>query len=102
MILSTDIYNYSNDTILYTKGTVLTLEKIEKLKRFGNVSVQVEDKKEIVTEENNIDIIRKTVESDLARIYLYANQIISSVLDKNDIKSVLKKVDCGIYDLHIK
>jgi len=98
LILSNDIYNYNTDTILYTKGTVLTLEKIERLKRFGNVSVLVDDKQEIIKNENNIDIIRRTVEADFNKIYECANQILTSVLVKEDVRNVLGIVDEGIHD----
>lgn len=98
LILSTDIYNYNADIILYSKGTVLTEEKIQKLKRFGNISILVEGKQIPNNEMTNIEIVQKKIETDIDKIYDYAKEVINLILNKKDIKYILKKYDEGIFD----
>lgn len=96
LVLSTDIYNYNADIILYSKGTVLTEEKIQKLKKFGNISVLVEG--EMLSDNSNMQIVQKKLETDIDKIYEYAKEILNLVLNKKDIKEIIKKYDEGIYD----
>lgn len=94
-ILTTDIYNYNTDVVLYKKGTILTSEKISKLKKFGNISICVETDK--VYEKTNDVMIRK-LEIDLRKIYEYANSIVLNVIKKNNLKDIFKIVEENLYD----
>lgn len=95
IVLSEDIYNYNTNVVLYKKGTVLTEEKINKLKRFGNVSIYVDTNLEI---EKTDKIVRRKIETDLNKIYSYADSIIMKAMDKHNLKEILSKFETSIYD----
>lgn len=95
IVLSEDIYNYNTNVVLYKKGTVLTEEKINKLKRFGNISIYVDTNLEI---EKTDKIVRRKIETDLNKIYSYADSIIMKAIDKHNLKEVLSKFETNIYD----
>lgn len=97
-ILASDIYQYDSEALLYKKGTILTKAKIDKLKKFGLLSIPIytyEDKK---IEYNDSDIVKRKIELEFDKIYEYASYIVSSVLNKKDIKNTISKMDSGIYD----
>lgn len=95
IVLSEDIYNYNTNVVLYKKGTVLTEEKINKLKRFGNISIYVDTNLEI---EKTDKIVRRKIEIYLNKIYSYADSIIMKAIDKHNLKEVLSKFETNIYD----
>lgn len=95
IVLSEDIYNYNTNVVLYKKGTVLTEEKINKLKRFGNISIYVDTNLEI---EKTDKIVRRKIETDLNKIYSYADSIIMKAMSKHNLKEVLSKFETNIYD----
>lgn len=94
-VLSQDIYNYNTDVVLYKKGTVLTEEKIRRLKNFGNISILVDTNIEI---ENPKIIVRRKIEADLDQIYKYADSIIMKAMEKHNFNKLLCKVETNIYD----
>ena len=94
-ILTTDIYNYNSNVVLYRKGTILTNEKISRLKKFGNISIYVETDK-IYEEPNNI--VRRKLEVDLDKIYKYANSIVLNAIERNNLKGILNKIENNVYD----
>lgn len=94
-ILTADIYNYNTDVVLYKKGTVLTKEKISKLKKFGNISICVETDN---VYEKPYEIVRRRIEADFEKIYRYANNIVLRTMEKNNLKQILNKVENNVYD----
>jgi len=94
-ILTTDIYHYNTDVVLYAKGTVLTREKINRLKNFGNISIYVETDS---IYDNPTEIVKRKLELDLNEIYQYANTIISNVIKKNNLKKIFERVEKNVFD----
>lgn len=97
-VLTDDIYYYNRNILLYKKGTVLTKEKINRLKKFGLISIKAEvDSLEEVIEKPEI-IVQKKIELDFNKIYSYANDIVTTVFENKDIKKILSKIDDGVND----
>lgn len=97
-ILAADIYQYTTNVLLYKKGTILTKEKIEKLKKFGIISIPVYLPTDVKIRESNEEIVRRKLELDFNKIYDYANELVLSVLNKKDIRDTITKVDSNVYD----
>lgn len=94
-ILTTDIYHYNTDVVLYTKGTILTNEKINRLKNFGDISIYVETDD---IYEKPIEVVRRKIELDIDEIYRYANIIVSDVIKKNNLRKIFEKVEENVFD----
>jgi len=97
-ILASDIYQYTTNVLLYKRGTILTKEKIEKLKNFGIISIPVYLPTDIKIQESNEEIVRRKLELDFDEIYEYANEIVLSVLNKKDIRDAITKIDLSVYN----
>lgn len=101
-VLYSDIYYYNNNVKLYNKGTILTEEKIRKLKRFGFICIKVED--DFDNQQNtNVEkdlkyITQRKIEKDLKEIYEYANYIVEVVFNNRNIKKIITKMDEGTND----
>ena len=104
-VLSSDIYYYNNNVKLYSKGTILTNEKIGKLKKFGFISLKVEEKHDIkddilnkIKDDDLFEITQKKVKEDFNEIYEHANYLVSSVAENRSIKRIITKIDEGVHD----
>ena len=108
-VLSSDIYYYNNNVKLYSKGTVLTEEKIKKLMKFGFISLKIEeeiDAKDGITKEikndDLIEISQKKVKEDFNEIYEHASYLVSSAAQYKGIRKMITKVDEGVHDHSLK
>lgn len=97
LVLANDIYKFNSNVILYKKGTILTQDKINKLKRFGNIAISVELNQNSKTIPVNKDIVRRNIELDFEKVYEYARYIVLNILEKKDVRELLKKIDRETY-----
>jgi len=104
-VLSSDIYYYNNSVKLFSEGTVLTAEKIRRLKKFGFISLKIEEsvdiKKEAVktTQDDDLfEISQKKIKEDFNQIYEHANYLVSSAAENRNIKRIITKIDEGVHD----
>lgn len=96
-VLANDIYKFNSSVILYKKGTILTQEKINKLKKFGNISIPVELSQNEQIYHSNEQIVKKNILLDFDKIHEYAKHIVFTVLAKKDVKKMLGKIDPDTY-----
>lgn len=102
-ILSSDIYYYNTKVKLYKKKTVLTEEKIAKLKKFGFVCIKVEENiksevNESIKDDDLLEITQRKLTESFNEIYEHANYVVSSVIEKRSIKQMIKKIDDSVHD----
>ncbi len=97
MVLANNIYEYNSNVLLYRQGAILTQHKIDKLKKFGIISIQVEIEEDIIIETPTEEIVKNKICLDFDEIYEYANYIVLSVLNNKDVKSMMKRIDNDTY-----